>query len=66
MYKKIFIITLVSVAVLAVQAQENLQFGQRKEIVSPEIHPDNSVTFRLRAPHAQNVEVAGDFLPPKG
>lgn len=66
MYKKIFLALLVLFASIAMQAQENLQFGQRKEIVSPEIHPDNSVTFRLRAPHAQSVEVTGDFLPPKG
>jgi enterochelin esterase family protein len=32
---------------LQVQAQENLPFGQNKEIISPEIHADNSVTFRL-------------------
>lgn len=46
------------------QAQENLPFGQRKEIVSPEIHADNSVTFRLAAPNAQNVSVSGDFQLP--
>jgi|AGTN01.3.fsa_nt_gi Enterochelin esterase and related enzymes len=47
-------------------AQENLPLGQRKEIVSPEIHPDNSVTFRLAAPNADSVSVTGDFLPPEG
>lgn len=35
---------------------------QKKEIVSPEIHEDNSVTFRLFAPEAKNVTVTGDFL----
>jgi enterochelin esterase family protein len=34
-----------------------------QNIVSPEIHPDNSVTFRLFAPHAMKVEITGDFLP---
>jgi enterochelin esterase family protein len=43
------------------QAQENLGFGQRKEIISPEIHADNSVTFRLLAPLADSVSVTGDF-----
>ena len=43
-------------------AQENLPFGEKREIVSPEIHPDNSVTFRLVAPNANNVSVTGDFL----
>ena len=45
-----------------VQAQENLSSGQKKEIISPEIHADNSVTFRLTAPNASSVSVTGDFL----
>lgn len=32
-------------------------------VVSPEIHSDNRVTFRLKAPNAKTVEVTGDFLP---
>lgn len=31
--------------------------------MSPEIHDDNTVTFRLRAPKAVKVQVTGDFLP---
>jgi enterochelin esterase-like enzyme len=42
-------------------AQQALWGGQ--DIVSPEIHNDNSVTFRLNAPDAQKVELTGDFLP---
>ncbi len=41
--------------------QENLFLNQ--EIVSPEIHEDHSVTFRLIAPKADSVYVTGDFLP---
>ena len=33
-------------------------------MVSPEIHDDNTVTFRLKAPKAVRVQVTGDFLPP--
>lgn len=33
-------------------------------ITSPEIHPDNTVTFRIQAPDAKKVWVEGDFLPP--
>lgn len=33
------------------------------QIVSPEVHPDKTVTFRLAAPDAKNVQVTGDFLP---
>jgi enterochelin esterase family protein len=32
-------------------------------VTSPEIHEDNSVTFRLIAPNADSVFVTGDFLP---
>lgn len=32
-------------------------------LVSPEINPDNTVTFRVRAPKAVLVQVTGDFLP---
>lgn len=32
-------------------------------VVSPEIHDDNTVTFRLKAPKAVRVQVTGDFLP---
>ncbi len=32
-------------------------------VVSPEIHDDNTVTFRMKAPKAVKVQVTGDFLP---
>ncbi|MGL5272624.1 MAG: esterase, partial [Phocaeicola sp.] len=35
------------------------------QIISPEIHEDNTVTFRLRAPKAVKVEITGDFLTPQ-
>jgi enterochelin esterase family protein len=50
---------------VTLQAQENIFSGQNSEIVSPEIHADNSVTFRLLAPKADSVSVTGDFLSPK-
>ena len=33
------------------------------KVKSPEINPDNTVTFRLYAPNAKEVSVSGDFLP---
>ncbi len=42
-------------------AQEAL-FGAQ-EIVSPEIHADQTVTFRFFAPNADSVQITGDFLP---
>ncbi len=32
-------------------------------LVSPEVHSDRSVTFRVRAPKAANVTVYGDWMP---
>ena len=45
-------------------AQQALWGGQ--PVVSPEIHPDNTVTFRFLAPKAIRVQVAGDFLKTPG
>ena len=42
-------------------AQQALWGSQ--DIISPEIHPDNTVTFRYLAPKAIRVQVTGDFLP---
>ena len=36
---------------------------QNRDIVSPEIRDDHSVTFRFAAPQADSVFVTGDFLP---
>ncbi|MBE6275566.1 MAG: esterase [Bacteroides sp.] len=35
----------------------------RSNVVSPEIHDNNTVTFRLSAPKAVKVQLTGDFLP---
>lgn len=42
-------------------AQQALWGGQN--IISPEIHPDNTVTFRFQAPKAVKVQLTGDCLP---
>ncbi len=44
-------------------AQEALWGGSR--MASPEIHEDNTVTFRLRAPKAVKVQITGDFIKPQ-
>lgn len=46
---------------LAASAQQAL--GPGTGLVSPEINPDHTVTFRLFAPKAVTVQVTGDFLP---
>lgn len=36
--------------------------GPQDTLVSPEVHADRTVTFRVRAPFAQNVTLTGDWL----
>lgn len=64
--KKSIVLLYVALISMTINAQENLDFSAKKEIVSPEINPDNSVTFRLLAPEAKKVQVQSDFLPSKG
>ena len=33
-------------------------------LISPEVHPDNTVTFRLRAANAQDVKLAREGIEP--
>lgn len=37
-------------------------WAQRQTIISPEIHQDHRVTFRLRAPQAKEVEIEAGFV----
>ncbi|NLY25539.1 MAG: esterase [Bacteroidales bacterium] len=64
--KNLLTLLICTFGLLSLNAQENLPSGERKEIVSPQINADNSVTFRLLAPNADNVLVTGDFLPSEG
>jgi enterochelin esterase family protein len=50
----------VSTATYGQQALWNME-----DVISPEIHDNKTVTFRLNAPQALKVEVTGDFLPPQ-
>lgn len=59
--KKAIIASLISACGLAAAAQQAL-WGI-PQIISPEINPDTTVTFRLNAPTAHSVQVTGDFLP---
>ena len=60
--KRLLFISVLSSIFMCADAQQALR--NVSEIISPEIHPDNSVTFRIFAPNAEIVEVTGDFLPP--
>ena len=48
---------------LAAAAFAQQALGPGTGLVSPEINPDHSVTFRLFAPKAKMVQLTGDFLP---
>lgn len=60
--KKIIISVMAALmAGLTMNAQQALWGGAA--VVSPEINADNTVTFRLKADNAREVQVTGDFLP---
>ena len=61
MKRKVIFLFMLALTGLVAYAQQSLWGGQN--IVSPEIHPDNTVTFRFYAPKAVKVQVSGDFLP---
>ncbi len=61
--KKILLIAAAAFFGCAAFAQQALWGGS--QIVSPEVHENNTVTFRLMAPNAQTVQVTGDFLAPQ-
>lgn len=62
---KLRLITLAMLATAALSAVAQQALFSRAAVKSPEINPDNSVTFRLHAPKAITVELTGDFLPEK-
>lgn len=60
--KKLFLLAVLLQLSLLSFAQQ----GRAKEIISPEINPDNTVIFRLNAPNAEKVQITGDFLTTQG
>ena len=59
--KRIFPVIVLWTLSMAASAQQAL--GPGSGLVSPEINPDHSVTFRYQNPKAKVVQVTGDFLP---
>lgn len=64
MKKALFLVAVMFLGI-TVQAQQALFMGGR-QITSPEVNKDNSVTFRLLAKEAKEVKVTGDFAPAQG
>jgi 1,4-alpha-glucan branching enzyme len=54
--KRFKLLTLFVVLSLYANSQQNALI-----IESPEVHPDNKVTFRLLAPHAKEVKLSAQF-----
>lgn len=52
--------TLLLLMTLTTMAQE---VGRVERLVSPELHGNNSVTFKIRAPKAENVILSGNWMP---
>ena len=61
---KKFVVVLIAALLATASFAQEVSF-RPDEIVSPQVNPDNTVTFRLLAPEAEKVEITGDFLPPK-
>ena len=59
--KKFIFLLGATAMIMSANAQQALWGGS--QIVSPEVHPDKTVTFRLSAPKAVKVQLTGDFLP---
>lgn len=59
--KKLFILAAAVIMSVSAYAQQALWGGVN--VVSPEIHPDKTVTFRIAAPTVSTVQLTGDFLP---
>jgi len=64
MIKRIVLLLSAFLPVMPLFAQQALWGAP--EMVSPEIHPDQSVTFRLMAPDAREVKLSGDWMPSAG
>jgi enterochelin esterase family protein len=63
--KNLFSILISMVFMTTVSFAQQSIFGGG-QIVSPQIHDDNSVTFRLNAPDAAEVKLSGDWMPAEG
>ena len=61
--KRLFLFSFYLLLCLTGFAQQALFGGQ--SIISPEVHTDNTVTFRFLAPKAIKVQLTGEFLPPQ-
>ncbi len=62
--QQVFIVAALTLMSFQATAQQAAYGGG--EIVSPEIHEDHTVTFRVQAPGADEVKLTGDWMPAEG
>ncbi|MBN2029228.1 esterase [bacterium] len=64
MFKRKISLSGVVVGLLLTLTASSVLFGQfgGPRIISPELHPDNTVTFRIMAPLASEVRVSGEWI----
>ncbi len=60
------VLTVVSVSLAFAQPPNPAQRPQPPAVVSPEVHADRNITFRLLAPQAQAVRLTGGDIPGMG
>ncbi len=60
--KKIIILLIGCLILVSIQSFSQQALWGGSEVISPEIHSDNKVTFRLHAPNAKDVRVTGDWI----
>lgn len=60
---KRFVISLAILSVIGLPQMAQQAIEGEQETVSPEINENRTVTFRLQAPHAEEVKLTGDWLP---
>lgn len=63
--KKIILSFAVSLSCL-ISSYSQEAIWESRNMLSPEVHDDNKVTFRLIAPAAENVAIEGDFIGDSG
>ena len=64
--KNQLIIFVAAMTVMSFQANAQQALNGGTEIVSPEIHEDHTVTFKVQAPGAEEVKLTGDWMPAEG
>ena len=58
-----FVAICMALMLFPIQAWAQQALGEGPKIVSPEIHDNHTVTFRIQAPKAVKVQVVGDCIP---